>query len=522
VAVIAKASPNHSIVSYSPSRACVKSLERSSGGTSSSSGYTNSTKRSSMFQIRRLILALGFVLLTCNRSLGAEDASHLAVSQLSIFWIVPFVGLLLPIAILPLAAPRVWHHHYGKISAAWALAFLIPYSFQFGTGVMLYELMHTAILEYVPFLILLFALFTVAGGVLVKGNLHGSPGLNTGILAIGASLASIAGTTGAAMLLIRPIIRANDNRVHNAHVIVFFIFLVANVGGSLTPLGDPPLFLGFLKGVSFFWPTLNLLAPMLFVTAILLGAFYILDCYLFRIDLNYPPKPDPTPDTRLTVEGWGNVGLLGFILFAVLVSGTWKPGVQITLHHVDIELQNVFRDAVLLCIAFISWRVTPMPIREGNGFTWGPIVEVAKLFAGVFITIIPVIAILRAGTNGALAPVVSLVTDTNGQPNNTMYFWLVGGLSSFLDNAPTYLVFFNMAGGDAAQLMGTLNTTLIAISAGAVFMGAITYIGNAPNFMVKAIAEESGIKMPSFFGYMLWAGAALIPCFVLVTLIFIR
>ena len=185
-----------------------------------------------MFQIRRLILALGFVLLTCNRSLGAEDASHLAVSQLSIFWIVPFVGLLLTIAILPLAAPRVWHHHYGKISAAWALAFLIPYSFQFGTGVMLYELMHTAILEYVPFLILLFALFTVAGGVLVKGNLHGSPGLNTGILAIGASLASIAGTTGAAMLLIRPIIRANDNRVHNAHVIVFFIFLVANVGGS--------------------------------------------------------------------------------------------------------------------------------------------------------------------------------------------------------------------------------------------------------------------------------------------------
>jgi Na+/H+ antiporter NhaD/arsenite permease-like protein len=382
--------------------------------------------------------------------------------------------------------------------------------------------MHTAILEYVPFLILLFALFTVAGGVLVKGNLHGSPGLNTGILAIGTSVASIAGTTGAAMLLIRPIIRANDNRVHNAHVIVFFIILVANVGGSLTPLGDPPLFLGFLKGVTFLWPTLNLLAPMLLVTAILLAAFYVLDWYLFRIDVNYPPKADPTPDSRVAVEGWGNVGLLGFILLAVLVSGIWKPGVKITLHDVDIELQNVLRDALLLFIAFISWRITPTPIREGNGYTWGPIIEVAKLFAGIFITIIPAIAILRAGTDGALAPVVRLVTDVNGQPNNAMYFWLVGGLSSFLDNAPTYLVFFNLAGGDAAQLMGSLNTTLIAISAGAVFMGANTYIGNAPNFMVKAIAEERGIQMPSFFGYMLWSGAVLIPCFVLLTLIFFR
>jgi len=480
-----------------------------------------------MFQIRSLILALGFIPLTCHSSLGAEGASHLAAShlagsQLSILWIVPFVGLLLSIAILPLGAPRLWHHHYGKLSAAWALAFLIPYAFQFGPAVMLYELMHTAILEYLPFVILLFALFTVAGGVLVKGNLHGSPGLNTGILAIGASVASLAGTTGAAMLLIRPIIRANDNRIHNAHVIVFFIILVANVGGSLTPLGDPPLFLGFLKGVSFFWPTLNLLAPMLLVTAILLAAFYVLDWYLFRLDVNYPPKPDPTPDSRLAVEGWVNVGLLGLILLAVLVSGIWKPGVKITLHDVDIELQNLFRDALLLFIAFLSWRVTPLLIRKANGYTWEPMIEVAKLFAGIFITIIPAIAILRAGTDGALAPVVLLVTDANGQPNNAMYFWLVGGLSSFLDNAPTYLVFFNMAGGDAEHLMGTLNTTLIAISAGAVFMGANTYIGNAPNFMVKAIAEERGIHMPSFFGYMLWSGAVLIPCFVLVTLIFFR
>jgi Na+/H+ antiporter NhaD/arsenite permease-like protein len=462
------------------------------------------------------------MLLTITPAWAAPNAAQLNGTQLGALWVIPFVGLLLSIAIMPLAAPQVWHHHFGKISAGWALLFLFPCAVVFGVASTSYELMHTIILEYVPFLILLFALFTVAGGVLIKGNLHGSPALNTGILAMGTAIASVTGTTGAAMLLIRPIIRANDNRVHNAHVIVFFIFLVANIGGSLTPLGDPPLFLGFLKGVSFFWPTLNLLAPMLLVVAVLLAIFYVLDWYLFHIDENYPPKPDPTPDSRVRIEGWLNVGLLGAIVVAVLMSGVWKPSISVTANHVEIELQNVVRDVLLLLIAWVSWRFTPAPTREGNGFTWGPIAEVAKLFAGIFITIIPAIAILRAGTNGALAPVVRLVTDAQGQPINAMYFWLAGGLSSFLDNAPTYLVFFNMAGGNADQLMGPLGTTLQAISAGAVFMGANTYIGNAPNFMVKAIAEERGIKMPSFFGYMLWSGGILIPCFVLVTWVFFR
>jgi len=453
---------------------------------------------------------------------AAVGADHLNGTQLGAFWVLPFAGLLLSIAIMPLAAPDVWHHHFGKISAGWALLFLVPCAAMFGPSTTIYELMHTIILEYVPFLILLFALFTVAGGVLIKGNLHGSPGLNTGILAVGTGIASVTGTTGAAMLLIRPIIRANDNRLHNAHVIVFFIFLVANIGGSLTPLGDPPLFLGFLKGVSFFWPTRHMFAPMLLVTAILLVAFYVLDTCLFHIDENYPPKPDPTPDSRLRIEGWFNVALLGAIVVAVLLSGVWKPGLSVTVNHIEIEIQNVARDLALLVIAWLSWRFTPPTIREGNGFTWGPIAEVAKLFAGIFITIIPAIAILRAGTQGALEPLVRLVTDGQGQPINAMYFWLAGGLSSFLDNAPTYLVFFNMADGDANQLMGPLGTTLLAISAGAVFMGANTYIGNAPNFMVKAIAEERGIKMPSFFGYMVWSVGILIPCFVLVTWVFFR
>ena len=469
--------------------------------------------------------AVALVLLTAcppTLAMAAVGTPQLDGIKLGGWWVVPFAGLLLSIAILPLAAPQLWHHHFGKISAAWALLFLIPCTLIYGLPIASYELLHTVMLEYIPFLILLFALFTVAGGVLITGNLHGSPLLNTSILAIGTGIASITGTTGAAMLLIRPIIRANDNRLHNVHVIVFFIFLVANIGGSLTPLGDPPLFLGFLKGVDFFWPAMNMLKPMLLVATILLAVFFVLDWYLFSIDNDYPPKPDPTPDNRIRIEGWLNVALLGAIIAMVLLSGIWKPGIGVTVHHIGIELQNVVRDVALLMITLISWQVTPSSIREGNGFSWAPIAEVAKLFAGIFITIIPAIAILRAGTKGALQPLVSLVTDAQGQPINAMYFWLAGGLSSFLDNAPTYLVFFNMAGGDPQQLMGPLTTTLLAIAAGSVFMGANTYIGNAPNFMVKAIAEERGIKMPSFFGYMAWSCGFLIPCFLLVTWVFFR
>lgn len=453
---------------------------------------------------------------------AAADALQIDGRGLSIWWAVPFAGLLLSIAVLPLWAPSLWHHHYGKISGAWALGFLIPAALMFGPALAGTELLHTALLEYIPFIILLLALFTVAGGVVVRGNLHGSPGLNTAILAIGTGIASITGTTGASMLLIRPIIRANDNRLHNAHVVVFFIFLVSNIGGALTPLGDPPLFLGFLKGVSFFWPTVNVFLPMLVCTVILLAVFYVLDWYLFHIDEDYPPKPDPTPDSRIRVVGALNIALLFAILLVVLMSGVWKPGVSFKIAGIEVELQNVARDVLLLVITWISWSFTSKDIRAENAFSWGPIIEVAKLFAGIFVTIIPAIAILRAGKSGALSPLVNLVTDSSGQPINSMYFWLTGALSSFLDNAPTYLVFFNMAGGDPVQLMGPLATTLAAISAGAVFMGANTYIGNAPNFMVKAIAEERGVKMPSFFGYMLWSGAFLIPCFILVTYLFFR
>jgi Na+/H+ antiporter NhaD/arsenite permease-like protein len=369
----------------------------------------------------------------------------------------------------------------------------------------------------------LFGLYTVAGGICIRGNLRGTPGVNTILLAIGTVLASWMGITGAAMLMIQPVIHANDNRKHNVHVIIFFIFLVANAGGALTPLGDPPLFLGFLKGVDFFWTTTHVLAPTLVLCGLLLVEFYALDYYYFHHrDEERNPFLDPTPDRPISIDGKVNLLLLGATIGAVLLSGFWRPNIQWRLFGSEIELQNVVRDLLIVAIALLSLKITRKSTREGNHFNWGPIIEVAKLFAGIFLTIIPVIAILRAGTEGVLGPIVRLVTDANGQPNNVMYFWLSGGLSSFLDNAPTYLVFFNMAGGDPHLLMGTFATTLTAISAGSVYMGAMSYIGNAPNFMIKAIAEHRNFKMPSFFGYMAWSSAVLLPAFIVVTLLFFR
>ncbi|MBP7064966.1 sodium:proton antiporter [Ferrovibrio sp.] len=450
----------------------------------------------------------------------AEPASAAAIDgkSLGFLWVLPFAGILLSIALLPLLTPNLWHHHYGKIAGFWALCFLLPFGLRDGMGAAGHALLEVALHEYIPFIILLLALFTVAGGVRITGNFNGSPSLNTGMLLVGTVIASWMGTTGASMLLIRPLIRANDNRKHNVHVVVFFIFLVSNIGGSLTPLGDPPLFLGFLKGVSFFWTAQHLFMPTLVATVILLGLFYAIDSYYYRKEGITPA--DPTPDSPIGMQGGVNLVLLIAVVLAVLMSGTWKPGVSFNLFGIAVELQNLARDAALLFITGLSLKLTEAETRSGNGFTWGPILEVAKLFAGIFVTIVPAIAILRAGSDGALGGLVGLASNADGSPNNLMYFWLTGLLSSFLDNAPTYLVFFNMASGDAATLMGPLGATLAAISCGAVFMGANSYIGNAPNFMVKAVAEEMDVKMPSFFGYMAWSCCILLPIFALLTLIF--
>ncbi|SEJ50543.1 transporter, UIT6 family [Paraburkholderia diazotrophica] len=450
----------------------------------------------------------------------AASAATVDGGSLSVWWGVPFAGMLLSIAVFPLAAPKLWHHHYGKVSAAWAFAFLVPFAFAFGSSAAFGALIHALLDEYVPFIVLLTALYTVAGGICVTGNLHGTPRLNTALLALGTALASIMGTTGAAMLLIRPLLRANDNRKHAVHVVVFFIFLVANVGGSLSPLGDPPLFLGFLNGVGFFWTTVHLALPMLFVCAVLLAVFFALDSYYFRRREEVLPV-DPSPDTStIGIEGKVNFVLLALVIALVLMSGIWTPGIAFDVAGSHVALQNVVRDVGLVALTLLSLIVTPRAAREGNAFSWAPIEEVAKLFAGIFVTIAPVIMMLRAGEAGAFSGIVHLVNDTAGQPRDEMYFWATGLLSSFLDNAPTYLVFFNLAGGDAQTLMATGASTLAAISAGAVFMGANSYIGNAPNFMVKAIAESRGVRMPGFFAYLAWSGIVLIPLFIATSWIF--
>ncbi|EGY51498.1 sodium:proton antiporter [Neisseria shayeganii] len=449
------------------------------------------------------------------------SAASLDGASLSLLWGIPFVLILLSIATGPLLFSHTWHHHFGKITAGWTVLFLVPFIAVFGFGEALHTVAHALVAEYIPFILLLLALYTISGGILVWGNLHGSPRLNTTILAIGTVLASIMGTTGAAMLLIRPLLKANDNRKHRVHVVVFFIFLVANIGGGLTPLGDPPLFLGFLKGVDFGWTVQHMFVPVLLSSVILLIAFYFLDRYFFSKEDEILPK-DPSPDSPLKIFGKWNFLLLAGVVGAVLMSGLWKPdhpGIDVL--GTPYLLPNLIRDIILIVLTVVSLKITPQQVRAGNEFNWDPILEVGKLFLGIFITISPVIAILQAGENGAFAGLIALVHDAAGNPINTMYFWMTGLLSAFLDNAPTYLVFFNMAGGDATALMsGPLFHTLLAISMGSVFMGALSYIGNAPNFMVKAIAEQRKVPMPSFFGYMVWSFGILVPLFILHTLIF--
>ena len=484
-----------------------------------------------MTRFRLAILIMSALLLAPCAALAAAD--HLSVpGTLSAWWIIPFGGMLLSIAIMPLTAHVFWEHHRGKISIFWALAFLVPCLAVYGPGVTFYEFCHSILLDYIPFLVLLFALYTVAGGVRLKGSLVGTPPVNLGILALGTVLASWMGTTGAAMLLVRPMLRANAHRKYRVHSVVFFIFLVANIGGSLSPLGDPPLFLGFLKGVGFFWTTSHLFLKTLCLSVALLALYFIIDTVLYNKEGRpVPPAPASAatsadnagqsmqPQEKLGLDGKINLLFLLGVVLAVLLSGLYPLGTVASIGGVPLEAQNVLRDAALLVLAWLSLRHTSRKCRELNGFTWGPIEEVAQLFFGIFVSMIPAMAILKAGTSGALAPLVELVS-RDGQPVNARYFWLTGILSSFLDNAPTYMVFFNTAGGDAQNLMHHMPETLAAISAGAVFMGACSYIGNAPNFMVRAIAEDQGVRMPGFFGYILWSVCILVPLFALLTWIF--
>jgi Na+/H+ antiporter NhaD/arsenite permease-like protein len=464
----------------------------------------------------RFCIPASFILLAWPGIAAAADGLNGAT--LTWPWALPFVGILLSIATGPLLFKAIWHHHYGKIALAWGALVLLPMALIYSAPVALAAFIHAALGEYLSFIVLLFALYVVAGGILVTGNLRGTPLSNTVLLAFGTLIASVVGTTGAAMILIRPLLRANAGRQFNAHVVVFFIFLVCNIGGALTPLGDPPLFIGFLKGVEFFWTAKHLWLQTLLVACILLAIFAALDLWFVRRE---PKARTDKSALNLKVHGLINLALIAMIIGAILGSAIWRPGITFNIYGTPLELQNVVRDASLLLIAVLSLWLTPDEHREANGFSFEPIREVAILFAAIFICIIPVMAMLDAGPNGPLSGLLGAVTAPDGTPRNIVYFWLTGALSGFLDNAPTYLVFFGVAGGDAQRLMTDLAPTLAAISMGAVYMGALTYIGNAPNFMVYAIASERGVRMPSFFGYMLWSIAILVPVFVVLSLVLV-
>lgn len=434
---------------------------------------------------------------------------------------VPFVGMLLSIALLPLFAPRFWHHHFGKVAAFWAIAIALP-SLVIYRDVALHEFLHIIIADYIPFIIILGALYTVSGGILLKGTLRGTPIVNTGIIAIGTLLASWMGTTGASMLLIRPFLRANSYRENRAFMVVFFIFLVSNIGGSLTPLGDPPLFLGFLRGVPFFW-TFKLFPQMLFAAALLLTIYFFIDSYYFKKE-GHTGAPQDGIKEPLRVEGIHNLLYLTGIVGAVLLSGFLKLG-DLHVFGLHLKIQDILRDVILLFIAGFSMLTTSREIREENEFTWFPMREVAILFIGIFITMMPCLKILAAGIEGELAFLVEGVRDP------MHFFWVTGMLSGLLDNAPTYLTFLSTLLGrfypgvdthEAISMLIRDNVLYLkAVSAGAVFFGANTYIGNAPNFMVRSIAEETGTRMPSFFGYVFkYSLPILVPVFILITIIF--
>jgi len=477
-----------------------------------------------------VLLCAVFTLIFVDPAAAAHDGGHGhdIGAGLPVWTAFPFAGILLSIALCPLLMPHFWHNHFGKISALWALLFALPFLYVY-QSVAVYHILHIYLIDYMPFIILLWGLFTVAGGIVVRGSLKGTPLLNTILLLIGTILASCVGTTGAAMVMIRPVLRANKDRLRKTHVVCFFIFLVANIGGSLTPLGDPPLFLGFLHNVPFFWVTTNILPHMLVSSGILLVLFFIIDTLYYRTEkgrLQEKPEEEKIP---FKIEGVVNFLFLLGIVSLVLMSGYWKPG-HVNLMGVHLAYQSVLRDLGIITMGVLSLIFTSKALREANDFSWFPIMEVAKLFAGIFMTIIPALAILKAGNAGALSGLVSIVKEAYH------YFWVTGMLSSFLDNAPTYLTFFNLALGKLgiteaavpAALAANAVTArpefilyLKAISAGAVFMGANTYIGNAPNFMVKSIAEEAGVNMPSFFGYMIkYSIPILVPVFILVTFIF--
>ncbi len=429
-----------------------------------------------------------------------------------LFWAGPFLGVLASIALIPMVAPRFWHRNMGWVAGFWIACLLLPEATAFGGRAAAEEAWHAILIEYLPFVTLLLALYVAGGGILIRGGLSGTPTGNTVLLGIGTLLAGIMGTTGASMVLIHPLLRANAHRRRKIHLAVFFIVLVSNAGGALSPLGDPPLYLGYLRNVPFFWPLLHLGPPLALIGGASLAVFFMLDWWLARDD---PAAPAPE---RLRIRGLWNALLIGAIALMVLFQGS-VPG-TVNSFGQSIAVGRLCAIVVFLAATLVSLAITPRSVHQANDFAWPPIIEVVLLFLAIFVTIGPVLRMLEAGSAGPFAPILAAAMSNQDRKLPAAFFWLTGSLSAFLDNAPTYLVFYGLA-GIRPEAMGSSQTELLrALSAGAVFFGALTYIGNAPNMMVRAIAAHRGVRMPGFFGFSALAAVLLLPLFVVLTAVF--
>lgn len=474
----------------------------------------------------RLSLLAGVVTaFACFTPVAAFTGSSNTGAQSVPLWLcIPFAGLLLSIAVLPLVKPDWWDKNKAKAVIFWSLLFVIPFAVTNGVGQAATVTLNCILDDYLSFIILLFGLFCVSGNITLEGDLVGAPRVNIALLVLGTLLSSCIGTTGASMLMVRPIIKINSWRKRKCQTMIFFIFLISNIGGCLTPIGDPPLLMGFMRGVPFFW-SLRLFPILIFNMVLLLFIYYWIERRAYQKDIAEGRKPDISrPGTRVKICGSHNIIFLVMIVGAVILSGT-LPGLSAFqdasgavrgLHFIGVSLgyPSLIEIAIILLAAWLSFRTTPTEIRTKNHFTWSAIEEVATLFIGIFITMQPALMLLKASGSQL------------GLTEPSQMFWAAGALSSFLDNTPTYLVFLTTAGalgftGGMVTSVGTVPTQMLtAISCGSVFMGANTYIGNAPNFMVKSISDENGIRMPSFFRYMLWSLTCLIPVFLLDMLLF--
>jgi len=434
-------------------------------------------------------------------------------------WGSPFVGLLLTIATAPLAVPGIWGRHYGKLVAFWALAFVAPDVLHEGVGAAAGRLLDMGLNTYLPFVLLLGALFVITGGLRIRGAPHGTPGVNTALLAISTAVSSCIGTPGASMLMLRPLVRANRHRARTGHIYVFFIFLVCNIGGALTPLGNPPLFLGYLRGVPFFWPVTHLFVPTLTLAGAVLAVFYAVDRAIYR-----DPRKDGEilPEIeKLSIDGGVNLLLLLGAAITMMLRTFWSLPGALDLFGIPWSFDDILADALFILLGVLSLKLTHKATRQENAFVWTPIIEISILFAAIFVALIPVDAIMAAGQAGPGHALFNAMFDQE-RPVVPLFYLLPGLLSSVLDNAPAYLVFFGLAGDDARLLTGPLALTLAAISAGASYFGAMTYIGNAPNLMVKSIVESYGVKMPNFFAYIAWSGLCLLPLLLAAMALFFR